>query len=244
MTEGLADERLRATDAHERVYRLWSEGGAGLLITGNFQIERHNLERAGNVAVDIDGDDRHEPLAAMARAGTAGGNHLWMQIFHAGRQTPAYINRHPSAPSATQLKILYTYGRPVALSDDEIRALIDRFGQAAGIARDAGFTGVQVHAAHGYLCSQFLSPLVNTRTDEWGGSLENRARFLLEAVAAARAAVGPGFPISVKLNSADFQKGGFDFDECLQIVEWLKLPPSSPLPRHQFLIQIVALFSS
>lgn len=221
MTEGLADERLRATEAHERVYRLWSEGGAGLLITGNFQIDRHNLERAGNVAVDTDGNDRREPLAAMARAGTVGGNHLWMQISHAGRQTPAYINRHPGAPSATQLKILYTYGRPVALADDEIRALIGRFGQAAGIAREAGFTGVQIHAAHGYLFSQFLSPLVNKRTDDWGGSLDNRARILLESVAAARAAVGLDFPVAVKLNSADFQKGGFAFDECLRVVEWL-----------------------
>lgn len=221
MTEGLADERMRASERHQRLYRLWSQGGAGLLITGNFQIDRHHLERAGNVALDADDEGRRAPLAALARAGTEAGNHLWMQVSHAGRQTPAYINRHPHAPSATQLRILHSYGRPRALTNDEILDLVGRFGQAARVARETGFTGIQIHAAHGYLGSQFLSPLVNTRTDDWGGALEHRARFLLQAVAAARAATGPDFPISVKLNSADFQKGGFAFDECLRIVEWL-----------------------
>lgn len=219
MTEGLADGRLNATERHQRLYRLWSEGGAGLLITGNVQVDRHCLERAGNVV--IDGAEDHQRLAAWAEAGTVGGNHLWMQISHAGRQTPAYINRHPKAPSNVQLQILHSYGEPEPLTAEEIRGLIQRFANVARVARETGFTGVQVHGAHGYLISEFLSPLVNRRTDEWGGSLENRARFLLEAVAATREAVGPEFPISVKLNSADFQKGGYSFDECLQVIEWL-----------------------
>ncbi|MEQ8797900.1 MAG: NADH:flavin oxidoreductase/NADH oxidase family protein [Salinisphaeraceae bacterium] len=219
MTEGLADNRLRATERHERLYRLWSEGGAGVLITGNVQVDRRCLERAGNVVIDT--DETRDDLARWAKAGTANGNHLWMQISHAGRQTPMYINRHPKAPSDVQLKLLGSYGKPEPLTDAEIRELIERFAVAARTAKEAGFTGVQVHGAHGYLISEFLSPLVNQRTDDWGGSLENRARFLLETVAATRTAVGPGFPISVKLNSADFQKGGYTFEECLQVVKWL-----------------------
>lgn len=219
MTEGLADHRLRATERHQRLYRLWSEGGAGLLITGNVQIDRRCLERAGNVA--LDSDQGRQQLTAWAQAGTVGGNHLWMQISHAGRQTPMYVNRHPKAPSAVQLKLLYSYGKPVPLTEDEITGLIGRCARAAASAKDCGFTGVQLHAAHGYLMSEFLSPLTNRRSDRWGGSLENRARFLLECLRATRAEVGEDFPISVKLNSADFQKGGYNFDECLQVVRWL-----------------------
>lgn len=219
MTEGLADHRLRATEKHERLYRLWSEGGAGLLITGNVQVDRRQLERSGNVA--IDSDEGREQLRAWAAAGTVGGNHLWMQINHPGRQTPMYVNRRPKAPSAVQLKLLGSYGKPVPLTETEIWDLIERFARVAAVARETGFTGVQVHCAHGYLGSEFLSPLVNRREDEWGGTLENRARFLLEAVKATRAATGPDFPISVKLNSADFQKGGYSFEDCLQVVRWL-----------------------
>jgi 2,4-dienoyl-CoA reductase-like NADH-dependent reductase (Old Yellow Enzyme family) len=98
---------------------------------------------------------------------------------------------------------------------------IAQFATAARLAKQAGFTGVQLHAAHGYLLSQFLSPLANRRTDRWGGSLENRARMLLETIAVVRAAVGPGFPIGIKLNSSDFQRGGFTHAECLKVVEWL-----------------------
>ena len=114
------------------------------------------------------------------------------------------------------------FGKPAPLTKGEIADLVERWALAARVCKDAGFTGVQVHGAHGYLVSQFLSPRVNRRTDEYGGSLENRARFLLEIVAAVRAAVGPGFPVSVKLNSADFQKGGFDFTDSLQVVQWLE----------------------
>jgi 2,4-dienoyl-CoA reductase-like NADH-dependent reductase (Old Yellow Enzyme family) len=110
---------------------------------------------------------------------------------------------------------------PRALNDDEILNIIDRFAFAAGIARQTGFTGVQVHAAHGYLLSEFLSPRANRRDDRWGGTIENRARLLLETVRAVRAAVGPDLVVAVKLNSADFQKGGFSFDDCLAVIEML-----------------------
>ena len=226
MTEGVADERLCATPRHETLYGTWSEGGAGLLLTGNVQVDRTDLERPGNVAIDPTDPrtfsaEARARLARWARAGTAAGNHLWMQISHAGRQAPWYVTREPKAPSAVQLRLLGNYRRPRALTEEEILDLIGRFAFAAQVARETGFTGVQVHGAHGYLASSFLSPVTNRRTDAWGGSLENRARFLLEAVRAVRRAVGADFPVAVKLNSDDFRKGGFSHADCLQVVRWL-----------------------
>lgn len=224
MTEGLSDAGLNATARHAELYGKWSDGGAGLLLTGNVMIDRRVLERPGNVAIDRahpPDEAALEMLARWARAGTRGGNHLWMQISHAGRQSPRYVTSEPLAPSAIGLNILGNYARPRALESEEIRDFVERFGYVAGIAKQAGFTGVQIHAAHGYLISSFLSPASNQREDEWGGSLENRARFLIESVRAARAAVGPEFPISVKLNSDDFRKGGFSHADCLQVVEML-----------------------
>ncbi len=226
MTEGLGDSRLRATERHERLYRAWSEGGAGLLVTGNVMIDRHVIERPGNVAIDvthppsIDAEAR-AALTRWATAGTVAGNQLWMQVSHAGRQSPRYVTRRPLAPSAVQLDLLGNYARPRALDENEIVDFIARFGRVAAIARDCGFTGVQVHGAHGYLISSFLSPVTNRRDDAWGGSLENRARFLIEAVRATRRAVGADFPVSVKLNSDDFRKGGFSNEDCLGVVRML-----------------------
>ncbi len=223
MTEHLADARNRATKRHERLYRLWSEGGAGLLLTGNVQVDRRHLEAPGNVA--IAGPQDAEAMARLrgyARAGTAGGNHLWMQISHAGRQTPKIVNASPSAPSPVAVALPGgQFGRPVALTAAEIAGLITKFAEAAAIAREAGFTGVQIHAAHGYLISSFLSPRSNVRTDGWGGDLANRARFLMDTVRATRAAVGADFPVSVKLNSADFQRGGFSFEDSQTVARWL-----------------------
>lgn len=221
LTEGMADDMNRATVRHERLYRAWSEGGAGLVITGNVQVDRRYLERPGNVV--IDGNGGLDALARYAAAGTVGGNHLWMQINHPGRQTPAHVCSAPLAPSAVPLHNMPAtlYAAPRAMTEAEIHDVVGRWARVARIARDAGFTGIQVHAAHGYLLSQFLSPLVNRRTDDWGGGLDRRARLLREVVRACRVAVGADFPIGVKLNSSDFQQGGFSADECLQVVRWL-----------------------
>ncbi|MFO7787990.1 MAG: NADH:flavin oxidoreductase/NADH oxidase family protein [Halospina sp.] len=225
MTEGLADSELHATERHQCLYGRWSDGGAGLLITGNVMIDRTVLERPGNVAIDpapADGEPvGMAALRAWAREGTRNGNHLWMQISHAGRQSPRYVTTKPVGPSEVRLELMGNYARPRALSDAEIRDFIERFANVARIARDAGFTGVQVHGAHGYLLSSFLSPVTNQRTDQWGGSLANRARFLLETVRAVRERVGSDFPVAVKLNSDDFRKGGFSHEECLKVVKWL-----------------------
>jgi len=223
MTEGVADASNRATERHVTLYRRWADGGAGILLTGNVQVDRRFLERAGNIAIDGP-QDSSQPAAleAMAEAGTSNDAHLWMQISHAGRQTPKLIATEPVGPSDIPVALPGgRFGKPRALSGDEIRDVIKRFAFAASVAKQTGFTGVQVHSAHGYLLSEFLSPRVNKRDDEWGGSLENRARLLLDTVRAVRATVGPDFPVTVKLNSADFQKGGFSFDDCLHVIEML-----------------------
>jgi 2,4-dienoyl-CoA reductase-like NADH-dependent reductase (Old Yellow Enzyme family) len=223
MTEGLAGKDGVPTAAHEALYRRWAHGGCGLLITGNVIIDRQHLERPGNVIVDGPlSPDAKAAWARWAAAATENGTQAWVQISHAGRQTQKMVNPQPKAPSAVKLALPGgQFGMPVPLTEREILDLIDRFAHAATVARDAGFSGVQVHAAHGYLLSQFLSPLANQRSDQWGGALENRARFLLESVKAVRAAVGSDFTVAVKLNSADFQKGGFAFDDCLTVTGWL-----------------------
>ena len=220
MTEGLADEADRATPRLATLYRRWSAGGCGLLITGNVMVDRRWLERPGNVV--LQDDEGADALAEWARSGTVAGNHLWMQISHPGRQSSRMSTRQPVAPSEVGLDILGMFARPRALTAREIGDVLRRFAFTAAAAKAAGFTGVQVHAAHGYLLSQFLSPVTNRRTDEWGGVLENRARLLLEVVRATREAVGPGFPVGVKLNSADFQKGGFSAEDSIQVARWLE----------------------
>ncbi len=221
MTEGLADPHNRATDRHVTLYKRWAAGGTGMLLTGNVQIDRRYLERPGNVAID-GSNGGLKALEAYAAAGTSNNNHLWMQISHAGRQTPKAVTSEPVGPSAVPLNMPGgLFGEPRALSVEEIEVLIDRFANACLTAKQTGFTGAQIHAAHGYLLSEFLSPIANKRDDQYGGSLENRARFLLSVLRKARAAVGPDFPISVKLNSSDFQQGGYTHEECLQVVEWL-----------------------
>jgi len=224
MTEGLATPQGVATAELERLYGLWSDGGAGMLLTGNIQVDADHLERPGNVVIDREPDaETAAALARWAQAATRNGNHFWAQISHAGRQTLKIVNPAPKAPSAVKLGLPGgQFGQPVALTIAEIEDIVRRFGVCAAAVKTAGFTGVQVHAAHGYLLSEFLSPRSNQRNDQYGGSLENRARALLEAVAAVRAAVGPDFPVAVKLNSADFQKGGFDFEDSLQVAAWLE----------------------
>lgn len=224
MTEGLATADGVPTAELNRLYGIWSDGGAGILLSGNIQVDRDHLERPGNVVIDREPDAAmRAALASWAQAATRNGNHFWAQISHAGRQTQKIVNKTPKAPSAVKLGLPGgQFGQPVAMTEEEIVEVIRRFGLCAAAVKEAGFTGVQVHAAHGYLLSQFLSPRSNLRTDQYGGSLANRARVLLEAVAAVREAVGPKFPVSVKLNSADFQKGGFAFEDSLQVVQWLE----------------------
>jgi 2,4-dienoyl-CoA reductase-like NADH-dependent reductase (Old Yellow Enzyme family) len=224
MTEGLATAAGIPTAELARLYRLWSDGGAGMLLSGNIIIDKDHLERPGNVVIDRPPSPQmHDALVRWATAATHNGNQFWAQISHAGRQTQKMVNKNPKAPSAVKLGLPGgQFGEPVALMIDEIHDIVQRFGVCALAVKEAGFTGVQIHAAHGYLLSQFLSPRSNQRIDVYGGDLANRARALLEVVASVRAAVGPDFPVAVKLNSADFQKGGFAFEESLQVAQWLQ----------------------
>ena len=224
MTEGLATADGIPTAELARLYRLWSDGGAGMLLSGNIIIDKDHLERPGNVVIDRPPSPQmHDALVRWATAATHNGNQFWAQISHAGRQTQKMVNKNPKAPSAVKLGLPGgQFGEPVALMIDEIHDIVQRFGVCALAVKEAGFTGVQIHAAHGYLLSQFLSPRSNQRIDVYGGDLANRARALLEVVASVRAAVGPDFPVAVKLNSADFQKGGFAFEESLQVAQWLQ----------------------
>ncbi len=198
-----------------RLYQGWAKGGAGLVLTGNVMVSPSAMTGPGGVLLQAGSD--LAPFRAWAKAGTPPGGHLFMQINHPGRQMFAAMGEQAVAPSAVPVDLgqhSKLLAQPRALEESEIREIIARFAATAALAEEAGFTGVQVHAAHGYLISQFLSPLVNKRTDKWGGSRENRARFLLETVQAVRAKVSPGFCVSVKLNSADFQKGGFEFEDA------------------------------
>ena len=223
MTEGLADPQNRATAKHAVLYKTWAEGGVGLQLTGNVQISRRHLERPGNIVIEgPQSNEARAGLAAYAEAAKSAGGKVVMQLSHAGRQTPKTVNDAPAAPSSVALKMPGgVFGDPRPMTDEEIGAVIAGFAHAATVARETGFDGVQIHAAHGYLVSQFLSPLSNLRTDDWGGSLENRARLLLESLRAVKQACGDDFSLSVKLNSTDFQKGGFSHQDCLDVIDML-----------------------
>ncbi len=225
ITEGLADERGWPTPQLERLYEGWADGGFGLLISGNVIVDGQHLERAGNVIIDREATDPEQlrALRAWTAAATRGGAHFWAQLSHSGRQTPKDVNRYPLSVSDLAMDLPGAmFGKPRAMTLGEIHVVIERFANAAAVCRAVGFTGVQIHAAHGYLLGSFLTPSANNRSDQWGGSLQNRARLLLEVVAAVRQRVGRGFPISVKLNSADFQRGGFGAEDSLIVGKWLE----------------------
>lgn len=212
----LPDRRLRS------LYRRWGAGGTGLLITGNVMVHAEAL--TGPAGVVLDKNAPLEPFAAWAEAGKEGGAAVWMQINHPGRQIQADMPGVVWAPSAVGVELgkhSSRFGKPVAMTIEQIDATVSRFALTASRAEQAGFDGVEIHAAHGYLLSQFLSPLVNRRTDAYGGSLENRARMLLEVVRAVRSVVSPSFAVAVKLNSADFQRGGFDADDARAVIGML-----------------------
>ncbi|HET8870656.1 MAG TPA: NADH:flavin oxidoreductase/NADH oxidase family protein [Aquabacterium sp.] len=221
MSEALAHADGFATPELVRLYQAWAHGGVGLCITGNVMIDHRALGEPGNVVIE---DDSGLPqLQAWAQAATANGTQCWVQLNHPGKQAPKGLNRETVAPSAVPFRsdMQAFFATPRELTDTEIRDIVARFARAAGVVKRAGFSGVQIHGAHGYLVSQFLSPHHNQRQDEWGGSPEKRRRFVLEVLRAMRAEVGSDFPIGIKLNSADFQRGGFSEDEALDTIREL-----------------------
>lgn len=228
MEENLADSGQVPGEALFNLYSAWAKGGPGLILTGNVMIDPTAMTGPGGVVLEqgsLAEDKTRERFEKWAKVGKSRGATLVMQISHPGRQV--YANMGTEAVSASETKVTLEgpadnmFAQARALTSDEILGLIKRFADSAHQAERAGFDGVQIHAAHGYLIAQFLSPLTNKREDEWGGSLENRARFLLETVRSVRARVDPGFIVAVKLNSADFQRGGFDVGDARQVVDWL-----------------------
>jgi 2,4-dienoyl-CoA reductase-like NADH-dependent reductase (Old Yellow Enzyme family) len=223
MEEGMAGDSQLPSERLISLYRCWGDGGAGLLITGNVMVHAEALTGPGGIVLD----DR-APLEAFerwAQAGKAGGAAMWMQVSHPGRQVRAEMPGVAWAPSAVAIELgkhSKRFAPPVAMTPEQISATVRRFATTARLAERAGFDGVEVHAAHGYLISQFLSPLVNKRSDEWGGSLENRARLLLDVIRAIREAVSRTFAVAVKLNSADFQRGGFDELDAARVIAMLE----------------------
>ncbi|MGW4981062.1 NADH:flavin oxidoreductase/NADH oxidase family protein [Streptomyces mirabilis] len=216
LSEGLADKRNAPDHRLEQLYRTWSRGGYGLIITGNVMVDRTQLGEPGNVVIE---DDRDlDALTRWAATTKDAGIPTWVQLNHPGRQANMLALGHtPVAPSPVTLN-LPGATKPRELTSAEIEDIIERFATAAAVCETAGFAGVQVHGAHGYLVNQFLSPLSNRRNDEWGGDPERRMRFVLEVVRRIRSRVSPGFAVSVKLNSADFQRGGFTEEESRAVV--------------------------
>jgi 2,4-dienoyl-CoA reductase-like NADH-dependent reductase (Old Yellow Enzyme family) len=224
MEENMADADQAPSEQLMRLYQSWADGEAGLILTGNVMVDGRAVTGPGGVVLE---NDRHlGKFKRWARIGRSGGAQFWLQINHPGRQMQANLGQKTWAPSAVPLdlgKLSNRFAVPRMMTPDLIAEVIARFARSAQLGEQAGFSGVEIHAAHGYLVNQFLSPLTNQRTDQWGGSLENRARLLLEIVKAVRAVVSPQFAVAVKLNSADFQRGGFTTDDARQVVEMLGL---------------------
>ena len=211
MSDSLGDGTGHPTAEQIRLYQRWAAGGLAVAIIGEVQGSAGFAEKPGNLvlneASDLDG------FRELAERGGENGTELWLQLGHAGALAYAPTST-PKGPSALDLPGL----RCAELTIDEIHRLPAEFARTARLARQAGFGGVQIHAAHGFLLSQFLSPLFNKRNDEYGGAVANRMRLLLQAIDATRAAVGPDFPIAVKLNSTDQLVGGFDEEDALKVV--------------------------
>lgn len=223
LSENLGTKKHAPSQTLINLYQRWSASKAGLMITGNIMVDSKALGEPFNVVVE-DRSNMHM-LKKWADTMKDSGSHFWPQINHPGRQAMEQINKELVAPSAVPVMGL---GRkkaskmiPRALKEDEILDIIERYSEAALICKEAGFTGAQIHGAHGYLVSQFLSPKTNIRTDQWGGHLENRARFVLEIYRSMRKKLGADFPIGIKLNSADFQKGGFTEEESMEVIKLL-----------------------
>jgi 2,4-dienoyl-CoA reductase-like NADH-dependent reductase (Old Yellow Enzyme family) len=221
MSETLGTYDNRPTKALVSLYRRWASSGIGLIITGNVMIDRRALGEPGNVAIE---DETDLPmLSDWARAATNQGAAIWAQLNHPGKQSTKGLNEYNIAPSAVPFRqdMAALFETPREATPLQIQDIVERFGRSAFICKKAGFSGVQIHGAHGYLVNQFLSPHHNRRTDEWGGSTLNRRRFLMAVYAEIRRNVGPDFPVGIKLNSAEFQRGGFTEEESLATIHAL-----------------------
>ncbi len=221
MSEALGTYDNRPTQDLVQLYRRWAASGLGLIVTGNVMIDRRALGEPGNVVIEDEAD--LPVLRQWARAATEQGADIWVQLNHPGKQSPKGLNAYNLAPSAVPFRedMAAFFETPREATTAEIQDIIERFGRSAANCKKAGFSGVEIHGAHGYLVNQFLSPHHNRRSDEWGGSPEKRRRFVLAVYAEIRRQVGPHFPVAIKLNSADFQRGGFTEEESIETIRAL-----------------------
>jgi len=211
MSDSLGDGTGHPTAEQNRLYQRWADGGLAVSIIGEVQPSSSYPEKPGNLVLDP--NSGVSKFRALAEHGGKNGAQLWLQLGHAGALAYGPIS-DPKGPSSLDLPDLLCKG----MSLDEIQQISLDFAKTAKLAQETGFGGVQIHAAHGFLLSQFLSPLFNKRSDGYGGTIANRMKLLLQSIEVTREAVGPSFPIAVKLNSSDQLEGGFDEDGALQVV--------------------------
>jgi 2,4-dienoyl-CoA reductase-like NADH-dependent reductase (Old Yellow Enzyme family) len=216
--DGRADDNGFCTQRNIDMLLTRARGGVGLIITGLTFVKPDG--RAAPRQLAVCGDEFVPGLTEMVEAVHSAHGKVVLQLAHGGCYAPSALTGHEAlGPSANDTD---KFPRCREMSLQEIAEVVEAFGKAAGRAKKAGFDGVQLHAAHGYLLSQFLSPFFNKRTDNYGGSVENRARILLEAFQAVRNEVGVEYPVFVKINSEDFVEGGLTVDEMLQVCAMLE----------------------
>ncbi|KAJ9639011.1 hypothetical protein H2201_005922 [Coniosporium apollinis] len=210
------------------VYRRWGEGALGVILTGNIMIEPDQLEAAGNPIIPrtapFEGE-RFEAFKKLAAESKKHGSLIVGQVSHPGRQVEDRIQKNPVSASDVQLEgniMGMHFAKPHAATDEEIERIIDGFAHAAEYLEKAGYDGIELHGAHGYLLAQFLSPTTNKRTDKYGGSLQNRARLILDIAREVRKRVQSDFIVSIKLNSVEFQDKGFNPDEARELCAMLE----------------------
>jgi 2,4-dienoyl-CoA reductase-like NADH-dependent reductase (Old Yellow Enzyme family) len=206
------------SEAYEHLYQRWGEGDIGVIVAGNLMIRYDAVEAFGNPILCDNHDNRVDAFRKVADVAKAHGSLFIAQLSHPGRQGSATLNPNPVSASDVQLKITWAgnwFAKPRALTVPEIKEMVQWWGEAARLCYEAGFDGVQIHCAHGYLLAQFLSMTTNKRTDEYGGSFENRCRIIFEIIDEVKRVVPDRkFIICVKLNSVEFQPGGQTPEDC------------------------------
>lgn len=218
MSEGMGTRDFQPKKNIATLYKRWAEGGTGLIITGNIMVDPKGTAEPGNIVFDK--NSNMEILKNWANQGQQHGAKVMVQLNHPGKQAPKTIAKETVAPSAVPLGngLNKLFSTPRALTTSEVEELVQKFVTSAKVAKEAGFSGVQIHAAHGYLISQFLSPHDNRRTDKYGGSLENRMRFLKEIYLGMREELGKDFTIGIKINSNDFKEDGLTEEDSLKTI--------------------------
>ena len=218
MSEGMGTRDFQPKKNIATLYKRWAEGGTGLIITGNIMVDPKGTAELGNIVFDK--NSNMEILKNWAKQGQQHGAKVMVQLNHPGKQVPKTIAKETVAPSAVPLGngLNKLFSTPRALTTSEIEELVKKFVTSAKITKEAGFSGIQIHAAHGYLISQFLSPHDNRRTDKYGGSLENRMRFLKEIYLGMREELGKDFTIGIKINSTDFKEDGLTEEDSLKTI--------------------------